>query len=119
DILFGLYTKKSIRKASLHNHPSIEYFSFETAKNIEKEQFENLIKNLPKEIYRAKGFVKLNKKFYLFNYVAKRYSLDEFKADKTQLVFIGEKIKEYQKEILEKLNSLSSNQDINIKTTNK
>ena len=99
DLLFGTYSKKSLNKNN-HNHTeNIDFFSFETDKNIDKNKFEDFIKKLPKEIYRAKGFIKLNNKFYLFNFVAQKYSLDEFKTDKTQLVFIGEKIKKYEKKI--------------------
>ena len=103
NLLFGSYSKKSIKEIK-HEHANVEFFSFETDKNIDKNKFEDFIKKFPKEIYRSKGFIKLNNKFYLFNYVAQKHSLEEFKADKTQLVFIGENIKKFEKEILEKLN---------------
>ena len=106
DILFGIYSKKNIKEVSEHNHENIEYFSFETSKNISSKKFEKFVKELPKEIYRLKGFVKLDDKFYLFNYVAKKYSFEEFKADKTQLIFIGENILKFKEKILKELNSL-------------
>ena len=102
-LLFGIYSKKAIKNEFNHYSKSIEFFSFESDKNFDKDKFEDFIKKLPKEIYRAKGFIRLNNKFYLFNYVAQKYSLEEFKTDKTQLVFIGEKIKKFEKEIIEKL----------------
>ncbi|MBI2671814.1 GTP-binding protein [Candidatus Woesearchaeota archaeon] len=106
NMLFGLYSKKSLKKISHPHLLETEVFSFETNKTFNKEKFENFVKKLPKEIYRAKGFVKLNNKFYLFNYVAERYSLEEFKADKTEIVFIGEDILKYKQKILKELNSL-------------
>ena len=102
NLLFGLYKKKEITQLK-HSHENIDYFSFESNKNFNKEKFEEFIKKLPKEIYRAKGFIKLDNKFYLFNYVAQKYSLEEFKTDKTKLVFIGKNINKYKKVISEQL----------------
>src|SRR3989344_3206263 len=98
-VLFGLYSEKNIEKSRYHVHLDIDFFSFETTKNINKQRFIDFIKKIPKEIFRSKGFIKLDNQFYLFNYVAQRYSLEEFKSDKTQLVFIGEKIKKFEKEV--------------------
>jgi len=106
NVLFGLYSKKSISMKSHAHMQETEVFSFETNKNLNKNKFERFVKKLPKEIYRAKGFVKLNNKFYLFNYVAERYSLEEFKADKTQIVFIGKNILNLKQKILKELKSL-------------
>ena len=107
ELLFGIYSKKELKQEFNHNHSkTVEYFSFETTKNINKSEFEEFIKKLPKEVYRSKGFVKLDKKYYLFNYVAEKYSLEEFKAEKTQLVFIGENIIKYKKETEKELNLL-------------
>ena len=39
-----------------------------------------------------KGFIKANGGDFLFNYVSGRHELEEFKAGKTELVFIGEDI---------------------------
>ena len=110
NLLFGLYSKKEIKKEINHNHTNnINFFSFESDKSLDKKKFEELLKKLPKEIYRLKGFVNLNNNFYLVNYVAQKYSLDEFKADKTQLVFIGEGIMNVKEKTLGSLNSLIIN----------
>jgi hypothetical protein len=107
NLLFGIYSKKEIEKEIKHEHTkNVEYFTFESSKSIDKAKFEDLIKKLPKEVYRLKGFIKLDNKFYLINYVAQKYSLDEFKAEKTQLVFIGENINKVKENILKQLNSL-------------
>lgn len=109
-LLFGNYSKKDIKHEIDHKHTkNVELFNFETSKSIDKNKFEDFIKKLPKEIYRLKGFIQLDNKFYLVNYVAQKYSLDEFKADKTQLVFIGENVKKCKKEILNKLNLITTN----------
>ena len=106
-LLFGTYSKKDIKHEIDHKHAKIvEFFTFESDKTIDKAKFEEFISKLPKEIYRLKGFIQLNKKFYLINYIAKKYSLEEFKADKTQLVFIGENINKHKDKILKQLNSL-------------
>ncbi len=106
-LLFGIYSKKEIENEIKHDHAeNIDFFSFESDNVFNKYKFEEFVKNLPKEIYRAKGFINLDKKYYLFNYVAKKYSLEEFKADKTQLIFIGKKIKIYEKKVKKELYSL-------------
>ncbi len=106
-LLFGIYSKKDIEKEIKHEHSkNVEFFKFESNKSIDKDKFEEFIKELPKEVYRLKGFIKLDNKFYLLNYVAQKYSLEEFKADKTQLVFIGENINKFKEKVLKQLNSL-------------
>ncbi len=106
-LLFGIYSKKDIEKEIKHEHAeNVEFFTFEANRSVDKNKFEDLIRKLPKEVYRLKGFIKLNNKVYLLNYVAQKYSLDEFKADKTQLVFIGENINKFKEKILKQLNCL-------------
>src|SRR3989338_2205447 len=89
EILFGINTKKTAKRHKAHEIKE-QYFKFETKRLINKEKFDDFVKNMPKNVYRAKGFIKSNKKDLLFNYVAGRYDFEEFKADKTELVFIGE-----------------------------
>jgi hypothetical protein len=48
----------------------------------------------------SKGFVLLDKSGHLFNYVAGRADLEEFQADRTQLVFIGRHLDQVQDAIL-------------------
>jgi Cobalamin synthesis protein cobW C-terminal domain len=43
-------------------------------------------------VYRAKGFVRFEDSSQLFNFVAGRWDLEPFEADKTQLIFIGKEI---------------------------
>ena len=80
-----------------------QYFKFETRKSIDKEKFDDFVKNMPKSVYRAKGFVKTNNGDLLFNYVAGRHDFEEFKIDKTELVFIGEHIDKLKNNVLKEL----------------
>src|SRR3989338_207310 len=105
EILFGVNTKKTAKKHKAHEIKE-QYFKFETRKLIDKEKFEELVKSMPKNVYRAKGFVKTNKGDLLFNYVAGRHELEEFKADKTQLVFIGKNIDKIKNYIIDELKNI-------------
>ena len=91
----------------LKNHPSHEikedYFSFSTNKKLNKDKFEEFVKKIPKEIYRAKGFVKTDKGSFLFNYVNGRFNFEKFKADKTELVFIGKRLGRIEGKIVKSL----------------
>ena len=70
----------------------LESFAFTTDRGLDRTRFARLIAALPPEIYRAKGFVRLDGDRYLFNYVAGRMDLEEFPADAIQLVFIGPRL---------------------------
>ena len=105
EILFGINTKKIAKKHKAHEIKE-QYFKFETGKLIDKGKFEDFIKKMPKNVYRAKGFVKTNDGSLLFNYVAGRHELEEFKADKTQLVFIGENIDKIKNNTINELKNM-------------
>ena len=102
EYLFGINTKKTAKKRKAHELRE-NYFYFETKKIIDREKFKNFIKNMPKNIYRAKGFIKSNNGDLLFNYVAGRHDFEEFKAENTELVFIGESIDKVKDSILKEL----------------
>ena len=88
EILFGINTKKTAKKHKPHEVKE-GYFYFETEKTVDRAKFDDFAKKIPKNIYRAKGFIRTNEGDFLFNFVAGRYELEEFKSDKTELVFIG------------------------------
>ena len=102
EVLFGINTKKIAKKHKVHEIKE-QYFKFETRKLIDKGKFEDFVKNMPKNVYRAKGFINSDKGYFLFNYVAGRYDFEEFKADKTELVFIGENIDKLKNNVLKEL----------------
>ena len=110
EYLFGTSSKKirkAIKKHKIHKAKE-SYFYFGTKKLIDKGKFEEFIKNMSKDVYRAKGFIKSNEGDLLFNYVAGRSDFEAFKTDVTELVFIGENadkcknkaIKELEKALL-------------------
>ncbi|MBI2579641.1 MAG: GTP-binding protein [Candidatus Aenigmarchaeota archaeon] len=101
ELLFGIYSEKHI---DMHPHSHLEedrmeFFSVEAGK-LDMEKFVSAVKALPENVYRAKGFVVCDTS-YIFNYVAGRYDMEEFPAEKTKLVFIGKGVKSVEKEISE------------------
>lgn len=104
ELLFGIGMEKYFPYME-HSHPDIESFSFLTDKTINREGFEKIAYNLPSEVYRAKGFVRFSEGSYLFNYVAGRWGLEEFRADNTQLVFIGRDVIKVKDKILVQLSN--------------
>jgi G3E family GTPase len=97
DLLFGMYTEKPIKKHK-HETEGIDTLVFMTDRKATKEGFEGFLKEM-KGVVRAKGFIIFEDGTYLFNYVNGRYDFEKFAADKTELVFIGEK---FDKELLKK-----------------
>ncbi len=93
DLLFSLeieHREKKLHKKS--EHTKMESFVLETKKKFTKSELENFLKSIPKEVYRLKGFVNLEGKSVLVNFVAGRWDLEEMSGEK-KLVFIGEGIK--------------------------
>ncbi len=78
-------------------------FTWTSEKTLEGEKFEELIRELPVELIRAKGFVRFEDGGRLFNYVAGRADFEEFNADRTELVFIGRDLDMRRTEIEEML----------------
>ena len=103
NLLFGLHEKQWINLNKNHEHTEIESFVFDKDIKFDRKKFEKIISTLPKEIYRVKGFINLKDGTYLLNYVASRYSIEKTNKEKTQLVFIGEDIKKYQREMEKEL----------------
>lgn len=87
----------------LSRENSFQSFIFTTDKFLDVEKFEQLISALPPSVYRAKGFIRLPKNTLLFNFAAGRYELEEFPANETQLVFIGQDLHEDRENILSSL----------------
>ena len=105
EILFGINTKKIPKKHKAHEIKE-QYFKFETRKLVDKGKFEEFVKNMPKNVYRAKGFIKSNEGDFLFNYVAGRHDFEEFKSDKTELVFIGENTDKIKDKVIRELKKM-------------
>ena len=56
--------------------------------------------SLPADVIRAKGFIRFADGAQLFNFVAGRWELEPFEADRTELVFIGKNIAAEKEAIL-------------------
>ncbi len=101
-VLFGIEVERHLKERE-HVHEDIEAFSYATDKILDSEKFEKFISDLPKQIYRGKGFVRFNRGSFLFDFVAGRWQFEKFAADKVELVFIGKKINKIKNEVVDKL----------------
>lgn len=105
NMLFGMTFERSLKKVKKPHKSTIESFVIDLEKLFDKAEFEQFAKNLNKKIYRAKGFVKFPDGYYFFNYVAGRFDIEKSEEEKTQLVFIGKKIKDLETDIKKQLNA--------------
>jgi G3E family GTPase len=79
--------------ATTHKHqPEFESFTFTSDNVFSRDCFERFADTLPANVIRAKGFVRFPDSVQLFNFVAGRWELEPFEADRTELVFIGKNI---------------------------
>jgi G3E family GTPase len=104
-ILFGPDVPHGERLRAPHPEQKLRSFTFTTDRMLDRAKFEQLVASLPAEVYRAKGFVRIDDKPYLFNYVAGRSELEEFPSDKTELVFIGPHLENAKEAVLARLRS--------------
>lgn len=101
--ILGFNTRrKSITGDHKHN-PAESSFTYESTDKFSKAKFEIFLQSLPKGIFRAKGFVKLDGKSYLVQYVFGRYELEPFESAKNQLVFIGDGAEKIKNNVLKAL----------------
>jgi G3E family GTPase len=94
ELLFGVSQPRERKVAPpQHEHqPEFESFAFGSDKIFSRDCFERFADALPANVIRAKGFVRFLEGAQLFNFVAGRWELEAFDADRTELVFIGRKI---------------------------
>ena len=99
DLLFSLEIGHRGRKIDKKSERTkIESFVLDSKKKFTKVDIEKFLKSLPKEVYRMKGFVKLEGKSVLVNFVAGRWDLEEVEGPQ-KLVFIGEGINKIRGDI--------------------
>jgi G3E family GTPase len=103
ELLFGIARKKKITPLRHEHRPAFESFTFGSDKGFSLECFERFADALPSSVIRAKGFVRFHDSTHLFNFVAGRWELEPFEADRTELVFIGKEIAAEKKTILSAL----------------
>jgi len=94
-VLFGLYSEKNIEKSRYHVHLDIDFFSFETTKNINKQRFIDFIKKIPKEIDLLKKGMSMLKDDPKWLDMLNAFNIEETKI--------------LQERILNKINSLQPN----------
>jgi G3E family GTPase len=101
-VLFGIK-----RDAPIHPHKThkieFEYFDFVSDKRFDKDKVLSVMESLPEEIYRCKGFFATSTAGFLVNYVAGRYSVEEYDCYETELVFIGKGASKRKAEVVEML----------------
>ncbi len=78
-------------------------FTWATEKTLDRAKFDELVRELPQALIRAKGFVRFEDGGRLFNYVAGRADFEEFNVDRTELVFIGHNLDRLRLEIENRL----------------
>ena len=120
ELLFGIGREKkeatpepgSPIPGTTHKHQSeFESFSFSSDRTFFRDCFEGFADALPANVIRAKGFVRFREGAHLFNFVAGRWELEPFEADRTELVFIGKNVAAEKSEILRALDKCQVNND--------
>jgi G3E family GTPase len=110
DLLFGQAAIARPRPVPFHAYerrssnfaPPVEKlhsFVWTTGKTLRSAKFDELIRDLPLELIRAKGFVRFEDGGRLFNYVVGRADFEEFSVDGAELVFIGRNLDRLRPEI--------------------
>src|SRR6201993_347255 len=94
ELLFGIQQARGRKIAPpQHEHqPEFESLTFNSDNTFSRDCFERFVDGLPANVIRAKGFIRFADGAQLFNFVAGRWELEPFKAEETQLVFIGKGI---------------------------
>ena len=103
DLLFGVGREKKVARPEHKHQAEFESFTFTSSKIFFRDCFERFAGSLPASVLRAKGFVRFVDSTQLFNFVAGRWDLEPFAADRTELVFIGKNIAAEKKRILRAL----------------
>jgi G3E family GTPase len=92
ELLFGIGRERKIAPPEHRHQPEFESFAFTSGKTFSRDCFEDFANRLPASVVRAKGFIRFADGGQLFNFVAGRWELEPFEAERTELVFIGRNI---------------------------
>jgi G3E family GTPase len=103
-LLFGIGREKKVGPPEHKHQPEFESFTFASDKDFARDCFERFADALPASVIRAKGFVRFEDGAQLFNLVTGRWDLEPFKADRTELVFVGKNIAPEKDAVLRALN---------------
>lgn len=106
-LLFGVEERRDRRRPQsplpAHHETEVASFAFCTDRPLDRRRFEAVVKGLPPEVYRAKGFLRCREGGFLFNFVAGRWDLEAFAAERTEIVFIGRGVEAAQASLLSQL----------------
>ena len=111
ELLFGIGREKKIVPPEHEHQSEFESFTFSSDRTFFRDGFEGFADALPANVIRAKGFIRFRDGAQLFNFVAGRWELEPFEADRTELVFIGKNIAAEKSEILRALDKCQVNND--------
>jgi len=103
ELLFGIGREKKVVPPEHEHQSEFESFTFSSDKTFFRDCFEDFADALPANVIRAKGFVRFRDGAHLFNFVAGRWELEPFEANRTDLVFIGKGIAREKSAILHAL----------------
>ncbi len=100
-LITGFLPKDRKPHSADRHETTMQSFDLSLDRPLRRECFESAIRRLPSEIYRAKGFVRLEAERFLFNMVAGRQDLEPSGNGpaESEIVFIGEKIKALEQEV--------------------
>ena len=104
-VLFGLETERAVAEHGTHDATIIDSFVYRSDRIHERSRFLKFASDIPKEVYRAKGFVNFSDGTYLFNFVNGRYDMSKSDKQDTEIVFIGVDIDRLEQETIESLRS--------------
>ena len=106
ELLFGVRQRleRKIAPPPQHEHrPAFDSFTFSSDHTFSRDSFERFADGLRGNVIRAKGFIRFPDGGQLFNFVAGRWELEPFEADRTELVFIGKGLLPQMEAIIESL----------------
>lgn len=101
--LFGKEIERGKKKHGPHELSRVQSFAFRSERILNRSSFVKFATSVPKEIYRAKGHVNFSDGTHLFNFVNGRFDFSKAEKQPTELIFIGEGIVKYEKDLIEKL----------------
>ena len=111
ELLFGIGREKKVVPPEHEHQSEFESFTFSSDRTFFRDGFEGFADALPANVIRAKGFIRFPDGSQLFNFVAGRWELEPFEADRTELVFIGKNIAAEKSEILRALDKCQVDND--------
>lgn len=105
EFLFGRGIEKRVAVEPSPHSEGFQSVLFTASKTMNRDRFQHFVESLPESVYRAKGLIVFADGTALFNYVAGRAELEDFPAEKTELVFIGRGISKIGGSLVRKLES--------------